>query len=109
MRIFKVETVGDCYVAVAGLPTARIDHAIVMAKFAAAIRSKMDVLARELETTLGPDTVNLGLRIGLNSAVSPLLAMKRDKFTSERLCTPFYSHVYPLSAPLGAHLLMFFF
>ena len=34
-RVFKVEVVGDCYVAVCGLPDPRKKHAVVMAKFAA--------------------------------------------------------------------------
>lgn len=32
--VFKVETVGDCYVAVCGVPEACADHAQVMAQFA---------------------------------------------------------------------------
>jgi class 3 adenylate cyclase len=32
-RVFKVEVVGDCYVAVCGLPDPRPSHALVMAKF----------------------------------------------------------------------------
>jgi class 3 adenylate cyclase len=33
-RVFKVEVVGDCYVAVCGLPDPRKNHSVVMAKFA---------------------------------------------------------------------------
>jgi class 3 adenylate cyclase len=33
-NIFKVETVGDCYVAVTGLTEVRKDHAVAMARFA---------------------------------------------------------------------------
>jgi Adenylate and Guanylate cyclase catalytic domain len=33
-RVFEVETIGDCYVAVAGLPNPQQDHALVMVKFA---------------------------------------------------------------------------
>jgi Adenylate and Guanylate cyclase catalytic domain len=65
--VFKVETIGDSYVAVCGLPEPRQDHAVVMARFARDCRDRMVELTRELETTLGPDTGDLALRIGLNS------------------------------------------
>ena len=53
--------------AVCGLPEPRKDHAMVMARFARDILSKMTIVTKELETTLGPDTGELGLRIGMHS------------------------------------------
>lgn len=69
-RIFKVETIGDCYVAVAGLPEPRKDHAVAMSKFSTDILKKAHNLTRRLECTLGPDTGDLSLRIGLHSGKS---------------------------------------
>ena len=57
-----VETIGDCYVAVAGLPEPRKDHAVVMARFATDCLEKMVELSHELEPMLGPDTAELGMR-----------------------------------------------
>jgi Adenylate and Guanylate cyclase catalytic domain len=53
-RVFKVEVVGDCYVAVAGLPDPRSDHAVVMAKFAKDCMYKMREVTHRLEIKLGP-------------------------------------------------------
>ncbi|GKY95746.1 hypothetical protein MPSEU_000535400 [Mayamaea pseudoterrestris] len=66
-RVFKVETIGDCYVAVCGLPEPRKDHATVMCRFARDCLYKIDTVTKSLELSLGPDTAELGLRIGLHS------------------------------------------
>ncbi|CAB9512393.1 cyclase soluble subunit alpha-3 [Seminavis robusta] len=66
-RVYKVETIGDCYVAAAGVPDPREDHAIVMARFSKDIQRKMNDLTKRLEQELGPETGDLALRIGLHS------------------------------------------
>jgi hypothetical protein len=66
-RVFKVETVGDCYVAACGLPDHRSDHATVMARFARDCLNQMNNLTKQLEVTLGPDTADLSIRVGLHS------------------------------------------
>ena len=65
--VFKVETIGDCYVAVAGVPKPRDDHASVMASFASECCRSLPQVLKKLELELGPDTSTLGIRIGLHS------------------------------------------
>ena len=72
--IFKIETIGDSYVAVCGLPEPRKNHAIAMARFAFECVEKMKEKTRELEITLGPGTANLRLHTGLHSG--PIIAGK---------------------------------
>jgi class 3 adenylate cyclase len=66
-RIFKVETIGDCYVAAAGVPDPRKDHAVAMARFANKCRTTMKSVVNKLEVLLGPDTADLAMRFGLHS------------------------------------------
>lgn len=69
LRVFKVETIGDCYVAATGLPEPMDNHAVVMAQFARSCMSKMMQIVRVLETHLGPDTGDLSMRFGLHRCV----------------------------------------
>ena len=66
-RVFKVETVGDCYVAVTGLPEVQPNHHIIMVKFASHCLWKMNEVLRSLVPRLGQDTDNLSMRFGLHS------------------------------------------
>jgi class 3 adenylate cyclase len=81
-RVFKVETVGDCYVAVTGLPEPRRDHAVAMARFARECVTQMQMLVKRLEVTLGPDTGDLELRVGLHSGpvTGGVLRGERSRF-----------------------------
>ena len=103
--VFKVETIGDSYVAVCGLPEPREDHAVVMARFARDCRTKMNELTRQLETTLGPDTGDLKLRFGLNSGpvTAGVLRGERSRFQvrvgclRENKCVPVWGRSHTRS------------
>ena len=49
----QVETIGDTYIGVAGLPDEREDHALAVARFARDCVHKMGDLTRKLEVMLG--------------------------------------------------------
>jgi class 3 adenylate cyclase len=67
MNVFKVETIGDCYVAATGLPEPQEDHAERMAKFARKCLKSVAILTKRLEARLGPGTADLAMRIGIHS------------------------------------------
>ncbi|KAL7556387.1 hypothetical protein ACA910_014129 [Epithemia clementina (nom. ined.)] len=81
-KVWKVETVGDSYVAVTGIPDAQPDHAVIMACFAEACLQKFIQVTRMLETTLGPDTGELKMRFGLHSGpcTAGVLRGERSRF-----------------------------
>lgn len=49
------------------MPRPKKDHAVVLARFARDVLQIFDQTVRDLEVSLGPDTGDLGLRIGLHS------------------------------------------
>jgi class 3 adenylate cyclase len=67
MQVFKVETIGDCYVAVCGLPNHHDSHAAVMVRFASSCLRAMARVTSDLEVYLGPSTGDLKARVGLHS------------------------------------------
>jgi len=82
LAVFKVETIGDCYVAVTGLPVDNKDHAVVMARFAYECLLQMSQMTRDLEVVLGPGTSDLALRIGLHSGsvIGGVLRGEKSRF-----------------------------
>jgi class 3 adenylate cyclase len=78
-KVFKVETIGDCYVAVTGLPEPDPKHAVTMTRFARDILHNMANVMEMLETKLGPETTDLKLRIGLNSGSTTAGVLRGEK------------------------------
>jgi len=79
LGVFKVETIGDCYVAVAGLPEPQDDHAVIMAEFAMECQKKMEKVKSDLGGLYGLGTEVLSLRAGLHSGPVTAGVLRSEK------------------------------
>ena len=79
LSYYRVETIGDCYMCVTGLPDPQLDHAWTMAKFALNARTKMTEVLEELETRVGPDTSELSMRSSMHSGPTTAGVLRGDQ------------------------------
>lgn len=79
LKVFKVETIGDSYMAVTGLPAPDASHAVHMARFGYQCLVRMKKMTGELEALLGPGTSELGLRIGMHSGAVTAGVLRGEK------------------------------
>lgn len=79
LKVFKVETIGDSYMAVTGLPVPDENHAIHMARFAYQCLVRSSKMTADLEALLGPGTSELGMRIGLHSGAVTAGVLRGEK------------------------------
>jgi class 3 adenylate cyclase len=70
-KVFKVETIGDCYVAVTGVPEPQVDHAVIMAKFSTECLLKLRHVLSKMAEQFGKDTLELNMRIGRYNSPCP--------------------------------------
>jgi class 3 adenylate cyclase len=68
--VFKVETIGDCYVAATGIPEPQADHAVILVKFSHDCLRQFSQLTHDLVATLGANTRQLEIRVGLHSGAT---------------------------------------
>ena len=66
LNVFKLGTIGDCYIAVAGIPKPVKDHAVLLTQFAFDARDKVREVCARLEAE-GLDTAKLDMRFGIHS------------------------------------------
>lgn len=81
LGVFKLGTIGDCYLAVTGLPDYMPDHAVVMCQFAHECRLVLIKTLRELENVLG-NVIHLNMRFGIHSGpvIAGVLRGQKSRF-----------------------------
>jgi class 3 adenylate cyclase len=77
--VFKVETIGDSYMAVTGIPHPMKNHATTMVRFARDILLRMKLVTEKLSTLVKADINVLQLRVGLHSGPCTAGVLRGDK------------------------------
>jgi class 3 adenylate cyclase len=82
LGVYKVETIGDCYVAVTGLPDPQPLHAVIITQFAILCSREMKDFATKMKSKLGDSTQQLSMRFGLHSGpvTAGVLRGERSRF-----------------------------
>lgn len=78
-HVFKVETIGDCYLAVTGIPEPQKKHAVIMCRFARECMLEMNKMTHRLADSLGEDTKTLQLRTGIHSGSTTAGVLRGEK------------------------------
>lgn len=92
LGVFKLGTIGDCYIAVTGIPVPVADHAIVLTQFAFEAREKVRQVCQKLERE-GLDTARLDMRFGIHSGATTAGILRGTKSRFELVsCYDFCSH-----------------
>jgi class 3 adenylate cyclase len=79
LMLYFVPSSRDADMAVTGLPEPQKMHAVIMAKFTAECRIRLDKVTRNLERVLGPDTGDLSMRFGLHSGPVTAGVLRGDR------------------------------
>lgn len=82
LGVFKLGTIGDCYIAVTGIPDYQPDHAVIMCRFAQNCRFVLERVFQELDEVCGGDSANLSMRFGIHSGpvTAGVLRGKKSRF-----------------------------
>ena len=81
LGVFKLGTIGDCYIAVTGIPDHQSDHAVTMCRFAHECRLVLKRVFQDLDKVCG-DTAELSMRFGIHSGpvTAGVLRGKKSRF-----------------------------